>query len=300
MGAPAPLSPVAVGQNGGFGTVVLTLPPGIADGNLLIVELQASVSGNTFTDAIAKGWWSHASFIIGTREVTVLSRIYRTADAASTYTLTLSASTGVAWLAGAVQAHAVTVKSDILVSAPWRRADNGGAVGLITMPSITTPIADYLAIGLTGEATNSVGTYSVTSDQGFTAWGVRPADVVIEELTAWYKVVTPAGPSGAQAITYTIAFANGGGIQLAIPPIVPVPPAGPSFSGDNAYYVANSGLTPASRYSLSDHRAAWFRAQGFTGSVADMEYAYLIQRSGSNDRKRSLADLRMAVYGKVG
>lgn len=73
----------------------------------------------------------------------------------------------------------------------------------------------------------------------------------------------------------------------------------PQSANDNDFYRDNSGLVPKEKFSIADHRHAWYRAQGFAGSIADMEYAYLIQRSGSNDRNRSLADLRMAVYGKV-
>jgi hypothetical protein len=212
--------------NGGLETVPLVLPERV-NGDLMLAWVQQSSSGTNVTDDATKGWWRLADIIMGTRRVFLFGRIYNAADLASVYTLTRNGASNAVFTVSTIGDHGVDDPSDLIIGSPWRRADNGGAVNLITMLSLTTPGADWLALGFTGEATTSVNTYSVTTNAGFTLWGQRVATANIEEVTTWYKEMPAAGATGSHSITYTgTGVANGAGIQIGIPPAAaPVAPS---------------------------------------------------------------------------
>jgi hypothetical protein len=205
----------AVGTNGGIERTPLVVPAGTATGDLLLAFIQTTGGATELLDDASKGWWRLANQPFGTREFWVLARIYSANDPASTYTITQQGPGNGAWSTQSVRGHGVTSLSNLIVSPPWLR---GTSIGSIVMPSVTTPTPEWLALAYTGEATNSVGTWTVTKDEGFTLLAQRVADGNIEEVTVFRKNLPNAGPSGAHEITYNVSAANGVGIQVAIPP----------------------------------------------------------------------------------
>lgn len=87
-------------------------------------------------------------------------------------------------------------------------------------------------------------------------------------------------------------------LMASVPDQNPVVPGGPAYADDMEFFIANSGLSPSAFYSEADHKYAWYTLQGFTGSLADQERAYLLDALGGT-ASRSLADLRMEQYGTV-
>lgn len=76
-----------------------------------------------------------------------------------------------------------------------------------------------------------------------------------------------------------------GALLPAYAPVVVTPPSTITLTND--YVVAHSGLTPASSYSLADHRSAFY---GGSGSLADRERAWLAAHSTVTTG--SLSDMR--------
>jgi hypothetical protein len=207
------------GANSGLETVPLTLPSERAAGDLLFAWVQQSSNSTNVTDDATKGWTRLADIILGTRRAFLFVRTYNPADAASVYTLTRNGASNAVFTVSSIGAHGVDDPTDLIVGPVWRRADNGGAVNIITMPSITTTSGEWLALGFTGEATTSVNSYTVTANAGFTLAAQRTADANIEEVTTWRKAMASAGATGAHSITYSgTGVANGAGLQVGIPP----------------------------------------------------------------------------------
>ncbi|UQS94813.1 hypothetical protein SEA_LESNORAH_47 [Microbacterium phage LesNorah] len=228
----ASIRSTAIGKNNGSNTAPLPLPAGIVAGDLLIeLYLAGSASANT-TDSVAKGWWRYAAQAFNTRSFAIYARIYNPADAASVYTLTQAASANSKYIAFAIKDHGVTAEGDLQIGTAWLRGDNGGSQGPITAPSITTPGADRLVLALLGEASNTVGGYTVSQASGFTNVVDAPeggtAGVDIEYLTSFQKVQSAAGATGTFILTFGAAVSlNGLGIQMSIPPAAaPLPTIG--------------------------------------------------------------------------
>lgn len=197
------------------------------NGDLVITVTLASAVA-AFSDTwSAKGWWRNYAGTVNTRYFSIYSRIYNSTTPTADYNITMAANANVKWFSVVLRGHGVTASSDILITSPWLRSANGGSQGLVSMPAITTPAANFLALAFSGEASNALGTWSTTSGT-FTLWDEikegTTASAEIEWITAWYKSMTAAGSTGDQRITYTQSSLNGIGIQLAIPPGVDAPP----------------------------------------------------------------------------
>lgn len=209
------------GKNSGGTTTTLTPPPGIVTGDLWVtIMLTANVLGYP-TDNATKGWWRPDGGAVNSRQYSLLARVYNASDPVGNYTLTQNAAGGTHWSSVAIMDHAVDSVDDIVVGAKWLRGNNGGSIAALVAPSVTTTEANSMVLAFTGEATNTVAGYTVTTANGFTLQTEAPEGGTpatdIEWTTLWSKVQAVAGPSGNFEILYATPGTNGVGQQLAIP-----------------------------------------------------------------------------------
>lgn len=199
----------------------VTLPPGIQNGDLLIVYLMSSTVNGAIANHEwpAKGWWRLGGSAVNSRWWGVLARIYDSATPAEDYQFLLNSTAVTRWITHAVSGHDVLAEEDLIIGTPWIRGSNGGSQGRIVAPSVTTPADDYLVMGLTGEASTSAGGYTILTPE-FSVWEDAPEwpSVSIEWLTSWYREMPTVGASGDLEIQFTAATSlNGVGFQFAIP-----------------------------------------------------------------------------------
>lgn len=289
-----------IGENTGLTTIPTTVPTGIGTGDLLLAWVQVGNSALDITDDATKGWWRLTDTVFNSRETWLFARVYNSADAASTYTFTLSAGSAAAWMTVAVRGHGVTASSNIQIGSIFTRATS---VGTITMPSITTVGTDNLALGFTGEATSTAADYTVTTDAGFTFVARRPNGTVIEDLTLWRKDMATAGATGSQTITYAAAALNGIGLQIAIPGGTVTAPATGQIGAHSSLLVAtdklsigvdkiagtqlkvllfnSAGTTELNRVTVTnDGTSGWGNAR-FTGLTANTAYVVRFEVDGT-------------------
>lgn len=285
------------GKNNGSNSFEITPPAGIQNGDLLVVVMMAGSASAYSEEWLTRGWWRLYASDVNTRQFAVSARIYSDSTPSSVYTIPLMVSANTKWFAMAIRNHGVSQQSDIVIGASWRRLQNGGSQGVVTAPSITTPGADYLALAVTGEASNAQGTHTVPTPN-FTFLGQIVESTTngfeIEWITAWYKEMVAAGATGAQTLTWgTVVSGNGVGIQIAIPPGVAVPigtgligmhaPVGPSSNsisvgfdklGGSVVEVAltnPAGTELARQTASSDTTTGWGNAT-FSGLTPNTAY----------------------------
>lgn len=193
-----------------------------ANGDLMLLTINWIGSTTTLVNYAALGWVRIKDVLVGSRHMETYARKYSDTDPISVYQLTKSSAQSNVYVIEMVGSHGVgDIAADILTGPSWPRPSAGSTV---QMPSITTPAADYLAIGYSGEATNFVGGLpTLTAPSGFTSWHDRPetAGVSIEQINVYYKEMPAAGPTGTPITDYGSGAGtnqNGGGYQIAIPP----------------------------------------------------------------------------------
>lgn len=297
---PASIRSLATGKNTGGNTFTVPLPPGIQAGDLWVVSVLTGTATGYTTDNIPKKWWKLDGWDVNTRQYSLFARIYNPADAETDYTLTQNASAFTKIVSAAVMGHAVTQQSDIVMGTRWRRGDNGGSQPVVTALSMTTTLSNMLVLATTGEASNALGSYTVTTASSFTLAGEitegPTANSDIEWITLWSKVQATAGATGALTINYGAAASlNGIGQQIAIPSAadVPLPATGrigariatsvshnsitmgvDRLGGDVVQIAAKLGATEISRQTVAiDSTSGWGSAT-FTGLMADSHYGF--------------------------
>lgn len=214
------------GKNLGDNNCQVVPHANVQTGDLIVVAVMSSaVTAHSDTWA-SKGWWQLSSGAVNTRQFALYARLYNPATPTIDYNITTAANANTKWVAEVVRGHGVTKASDIIVSSRWLRSANGGSQGPITMPSISITGTDFLTLAFSGEASNPLGTWSLTSGD-FTLLGEitegTVASAEIEWITTWYKVMPLGGATGDQKITYTGTSLNGVGMQVGIPPGVVAP-----------------------------------------------------------------------------
>lgn len=211
----------AAGKSGGGTSVVIPIPAGTQDGDLLIVPFMIASSGSSFTDRAAKNWWDLGSQTVNSRNWGAYARVYRNSTPSSDFTLTLNTGALVKYNVLVIRKHDVASLSDITVGARWARPDNGGSISLLTAKGLTTPENNMLVLAMTGEASNALGTYTATTPNGFvkvTEITEGPtANSEIEWVTSWQKTQATAGATGDFSLTYSVPANNGIAVQIAIP-----------------------------------------------------------------------------------
>lgn len=278
----------------GGNTAIVPIPAGIQDGDLLISAAMLSKTTAWFLDAswATKGWWSLNGGQVNTRQWKVFARVYNSADPVSTYELDLNDFSSGTLLSVAVQDHAVSSATDLVVGTYWRRSvDGGGASGLIRAPGVAAP-ENSLVLALTGEATTSVGGYTATVPAGFTRITEHIENAsAIEWVTAWQRIVSSAETTSQFELTYVPTSTNGVGLQIAVPSAGEVPPEptntgrigahivtsvghdrltiGFDRLGGTEVAVALNGGTPVT--AVADTDSGWGHVT-FTGLIADTEY----------------------------
>jgi len=212
----------ATAANGGNNALTLAVPAGTQDGDLVLALVMAASTTAT-TNAAAQGWWVLATGTVGTRTWEVLGRIYSAASPGTS--LTLGAAAGASSLTLAIRDHAVSAAAHITMGSLWTRGANGGSQALVRAPSMTTPAADMLGLALFGEATNTVGGYTVTAANGFAlaAELQETGSTRIEWLIAMSKLLASAGATGNTEVTWAHVGNNAAGQQLAIPSAAAAP-----------------------------------------------------------------------------
>lgn len=286
------------GKNSGGTTITLTPPADVANGELWVAEIFTSGVTAIINDHAAKGWTRLDAAAVNSRTYSLLARIYNPSDPAGNYTLTQSAAGNTKYSSVAVRDHAVASMSDIIIGTKWLRGNNGGSQGLIVAPSLTTTSANMLAISFTGEASNPLSGYAVTTsnDSVIQTEAVEGAvaNTELEWTTAWAKLQATPGSTGDLGLTYATASLNGIGQQIAIPSaptVVPttgqigarVPTSVSSTSitmgvdrigGDVVQIAAKLGATEVARHTVSvDATSGWGNAT-FTGLVPDAHYGF--------------------------
>lgn len=193
-----------------------------ANGDLMLLTINWIGSSTTLVNYAALGWVRIKDVLVGSRHMETYVRKYSDTDPVSVYQLTKSSAQSNVYVIEMVGSHGVgDIAADILAGSSWTRPAAGSTV---QMPSITTPAADYLAIGYSGEATNAAaGLPTLPTPSGFTSWHDRPetSGVSIEQINVYYKEMPAAGPTGTAITDYGSTAAstlNGGGYQIAIPP----------------------------------------------------------------------------------
>lgn len=289
----------ATGQNAGGSAFTVTPPVGIMSGDLWIIEALTGTALGTPSDDVAKGWWRLGTVAANTRAYTLLARIYNPLDPVGDYTLTQGASAFTKWLGLAVQDHAVTTQSDIVLGSIWRRQDNGGSSGVIVAPSLTTIEVDSLLIAFTGEASNALGGYAATTLNGFTKAAELTegptAATDIEWISAWSKLQPTVGATGLFQITYTPTALNGVGQQIAVPSATdPTPPASgcigsrvptsvlhdsitvgvDRINGTVIEIAAKLGATEVARQTVAIDATSGWGSTTFTGLEPDSSYGF--------------------------
>lgn len=243
---PASIRSANAGKNTGGTIITLIPPPGIVAGDLWIVAITTGTANGYPTDNIPKRWWKPDGQAVNTRQYSLFARIYNPSDPTSEYSLTQNASAGSHWAGVAISGHAVTQVSDIVLGTKWLRGSNGGSQGPITAPGITTPVNNMLILATILEASNAVGGWTYTAQNGFTLAVDSPeggtANADIEWTSIHSKFQSVAGATGPMTVTFgTAASLNGLGQQIAIPSSAVVSPS----TGQIGARVASS-ITPTS------------------------------------------------------
>lgn len=276
----------------GTSTFTVPIPEGTVAGDLILFPFLAGASTAATTDSAAKGWWRYGATSVNTRSWAIYARIYNPSDPASVYTLTLGSQAAPVIIVHAIMGHAVAAEGDLQIGPNWLRGDNGGSSGRVVAPSITTPGADRLVLAFTGEASNALGSYSVTTQNSFTKvteYTEGPTSgQAIEWVTSWQKTLSAAGASGDLEINYASSPSlNGVGAQVSIPsstgggggtPKAPavakfgtllsgagvpqsgtltVIPEGTTVAGDLVVVVCSVADTASGSYSISGGGGSW-------------------------------------------
>lgn len=211
------------GQNSGTSVATIDVSA-VPNGSYMVFVYMCATAATNATIASGGGTaWTQllgGKITMGSRNIYVAAKIKESGD--TSVTITKSGSDYMSWsyLVGtgaAAVAEWVVGTGKLRATAP---AETVTTTGL----SITTPAADYLALGISGEATSAVeGSAPVTSGTGWTngqyTAHTAAAGVNIEQIRLSYKEMPTAGATGNVTETYSNTQAsNGYGIQIGIKP----------------------------------------------------------------------------------
>lgn len=223
------------GSTGGntYTTSFATISP--ADGDYLVWAIMIEVTGATLTTAPA-GWTQrYSSTSVGSRTVLIYDKIWHTGDATS-----LSYVKSTANADGNVVA-AYRGVSSLSYGTGQRRADQSPTNSFTnTAPSITTTVADTLALGISLEATSAAetGTFQTvgpTMPSGWTQDYYKAQGTTIQTISLFHKAMSTAGATGDAIVTYQNTQAsNGYAVQIGLVP-PNTPSATPAYAGTGTF-----------------------------------------------------------------
>jgi glycerophosphoryl diester phosphodiesterase len=270
------------GQNSGTSVASIDVSA-VANGSYILMVYMAATAATNVTIASGGGTaWTQllgGKVTVGSRNIYVAAKIKESGDTA--VTLTKSATDYMSW-SYLIGTGAAAV-ADWIVGTGKLRATAPAETVTTTGLSITTPTADYLAIGISGEATSAVeGSAPVTSGTGWTngqfTAHTAAAGVNIEQIRLNYKEMASAGATGNVTDTYSNTQAsNGYGIQIGIKPAAAsnVPPVAAFTTSTDGLDVNVDGTTSTdSDGTITSY--SWDWGDGTTdgsGSTASHTYA---------------------------
>lgn len=268
---------VAAGRNSGSKTIQVGIPIGVKAGDLLLYSFMGSGSeaNIAFSDDVAKGWTVIHERVSGTRYNQILGRIYDPATPITDYLLTSAVSVSFGWTGSAWRNHDLTTMGDLIVGTGYNR---GSTINYTTVPGITLPKANSVALAFFGEATNALGGWTQTAND-FDLLIDKPEQPVsaasIEWVTALYKKFPLGGETNPVTLTYVNAIVNAFGIQVGfargaeVVSEVPEDPPGPFEYYKGTLYALTTGISTAQDITLD------YPAEVLTDDVLIAQFTFI-------------------------
>jgi len=292
--------PVVAAQNSEFGTSmgtqVISMPTGIAAGNLLIAIAASDLNGSAGTHAPSTGWTEIRTQLQGTNVVR-LSAFGRIADGTATDNLTITGPSQdyLAWT-GRIAIHTVTAISEIVVADATAATGNGDppnlnpavarawlwlaaeAVDLTNSSVITSVPSGYTEVyrNVSASSTTSVA-LGVGSKTGDTT-SENPGTFTNNPTTRPWVAFTIGIPNLALVPSApTLSTATPGTGQVALVWTAPTALNGSAISD----YVVEYRLSPAGTWTPFSHAASTALGITVTGLTSGTAYDFRVSAVNS-------------------